>query len=323
MRLVAWSDRYPPNWCAGSELMLHEILRLLQDRGHDVEVLCPRATVDSFDGIALRNVQARNVPDEADNADVFITHLESVRDVINLARGRAPLAYICHFPNNTARIGLTPRQDVLVVFNALATKQATRWPGRSVVVPPPVNAERYATTPGECNTLININTSKGGPVFWELARELRGQQFLAVKGAYGQQTVPRQLPANVTVMDHTADIVSAYQRTRVLLMPSAMETYGRTAIEAAASGIPTVAAPTPGLKEALGDAGIFVPRSNLRGWIDALVALQDPDTYATASMRALERSAHLNPRHSIDHLEQALTDLSNNFRRTRAKSTPS
>ena len=40
------------------------------------------------------------------------------------------------------------------------------------------------------------------------------------------------------VVDHTTDMRSVYAQTRVLLVPSVYESYGRVALEAAASGIP-------------------------------------------------------------------------------------
>ncbi|MFE4971343.1 glycosyltransferase [Kitasatospora sp. NPDC056651] len=50
-----------------------------------------------------------------------------------------------------------------------------------------------------------------------------------------------------------------YARSRVVLMPSSHESWGRVGVEAFASGIPVIAHPTPGLAECLGHAGIYVP----------------------------------------------------------------
>ncbi|MFI7020964.1 glycosyltransferase [Streptomyces sp. NPDC050164] len=66
------------------------------------------------------------------------------------------------------------------------------------------------------------------------------------------------------------------------------------AVEALASGIPVIAHPTPGLREALGDAGTFVDRADYRAWgntIRDLYRTGDPRAEATAA--ALERSAVL------------------------------
>jgi hypothetical protein len=72
-------------------------------------------------------------------------------------------------------------------------------------------------------------------------------------------------------------------------MPSDYESFGRVAMEAAASGIPTIAAPTPGLRECLGDAGTFVELDNVDGWERAIRALLDPDAYRAAALAARAR----------------------------------
>ena len=80
-------------------------------------------------------------------------------------------------------------------------------------------------------------------------------------------------------------------------MPSELETWGRTAVEAMSSGIPVVANPTPGLRECCGAAAIYVDRGDLEGWIGALRRLKsDRKYYNTQSKLALERSRALDPK---------------------------
>jgi glycosyltransferase involved in cell wall biosynthesis len=91
-----------------------------------------------------------------------------------------------------------------------------------------------------------------------------------------------------------------WARTRILLVPSAYESWGRVASEALCSGIPVIAHPTTGLIENLGDAGIFVDRRDTDGWIAALRRLQDPTAYETARGLALARSAEQQRMRVID-----------------------
>jgi len=74
-----------------------------------------------------------------------------------------------------------------------------------------------------------------------------------------------------------------------LLMPSLYESYGRTAVEALVSGIPVIASPTPGLKESLGDAGIFCDAEKPEQWVEAIKSLDDPETYKAQSKKCIER----------------------------------
>ncbi|MEU6394827.1 glycosyltransferase family 4 protein [Streptomyces sp. NPDC046939] len=93
---------------------------------------------------------------------------------------------------------------------------------------------------------------------------------------------------------------TVYARTRVVLMPSIYESWGRVAIEACASGIPVIAHPTPGLVEALGEAGIFAYRDDLNAWTDALNHLSRPRHWRAASRRAAARSAALSATDDLD-----------------------
>jgi glycosyltransferase involved in cell wall biosynthesis len=194
----------------------------------------------------------------------------------------------------------------LAVYNSQWMRQAAElWfashtpkhtPAAELVVRPPVRAGDYRTTPGDCITLINLYDSKGGGLFWRLAEAMPDRKFLGVLGAYGDQVV-KDLP-NVEVLQHVpGDQMAAhvYSRTRVLLMPSVYESWGRTGVEAFASGIPVIAHQTPGLAESLAEGGIFVDREDQAGWVAMLRALEDPAEWQAASERALARSRELDP----------------------------
>lgn len=127
-------------------------------------------------------------------------------------------------------------------------------------------AEEYRTQPGDCATLVNLNADKVGELFWQVAAWTPQWKFLGVQSAYGQQIMPPPRLPNGEVLDGVPGQQMrehVYSRSRVMLMPSLYESWGRVAMEAFASGIPVIAHPTPGLVESLGEAGIFAYRDDL------------------------------------------------------------
>jgi hypothetical protein len=314
LRIVARFGLYPPRHNAGSEWMSHSCLRALVARGHEVTVWLSRYSADrepyDIDGVRVIPYAARlDFAAAAKQAEVIVSHHENVPPAGALARGMGrPFVAICH---NTAPVifrNVGRGSTALAVYNSLhmqADAEAffceyttSLRPAASIVVRPPVFSSDYATTPGDRVTLVNLNEAKGGEVFWQLAERMPRVQFLGVQGAYGQQIERAGGLPNVEIVDHLpGDRMrdEVYARTRVLLVPSATESWGRVAAEAMASGIPVVAAPTPGLSECLAEAGIFAERTDVDAWQSAVERLLEPAAWADASERALARSKALDP----------------------------
>lgn len=313
LRIMARVHAMPPEHNAGAEHMLVAMLQALVGRGHDVEVwLSRRGTatdIYEYGGVRVIPSAARlDFPSQMRHADVLVSHLECVPTTAALARGFGkPMVVVCHNDHRPTLRDIASGATALAVYNSewmsvsagvfFAEFPPAFQPDRTLVVRPPVHAKRYAAKPGQAVTLVNCNEDKGGLLFADLARRMPDQPFLAVKGAYGEQILP-DLP-NVEVLDHVpGDEMAArvYRRTKVLLMPSVYESWGRAGVEAMASGIPVIAHPTRGLCESLGDAGVFVDRNDPEAWQAALEhLLTDPAEYRLASKRARARSAELDP----------------------------
>ncbi|MGW0905036.1 glycosyltransferase family 4 protein [Streptomyces sp. NPDC002853] len=303
---------FPPEHNAGAEHMLVSMLRPLVERGHDVQVWLSRYgqvhKEYEYRGIRVIPLESRlDYPTAIRRADVVLAHLETVPPTASQARGYGkPLIVVCHNTHKPTFRDAAAGGTALAVYNSqwmereaemfFAEYPKSTRPESSLIVRPPVFAGEYATKPGKAFTLVNCNPEKGGKVLEALARRMPEQQFLAVRGAYGTQILP-DLP-NVEIVEHVdgQDMrEKVYGRTRVLLMPSSYESWGRAGIEALASGIPVVAHPTPGLCESLGEAGIFVDRSDTDGYEAVLRKLASAAEYRLASKRAKARSAELDP----------------------------
>lgn len=312
LRIVARVHAAPPEHNAGAEHMLVGMLRPLVERGHDVSMWLSRygkaGREYEYRGIKVIPLESRlDFPAAVRRADVLLAHLETVPPTASLARGYGkPLVVVCHNTHRPTFRDAASGGTALAVYNSqwmereaelfFAEYPKSIRPTSSLIVRPPVFADEYATKPGKAITLVNCNPEKGGKVLKALAERMPDQQFLAVKGAYGEQILP-DLP-NVEIVEHVRGEnmrERVYGRTKVLLMPSSYESWGRAGCEALASGIPVVAHPTPGLCESLGEAGIFVDRNDVAGYEAVLRKLLTAAEYRLASKRAKARSVELDP----------------------------
>jgi glycosyltransferase involved in cell wall biosynthesis len=181
-----------------------------------------------------------------------------------------------------------PQVNKYIIYNSEYVKNTMKYPAPSTVVHPPVDGKRYKVTRrGSKLTLVNLFERKGSLTFQAIARLLPERDFLGVEGSYGKQE--KLNLKNIEYMENSPDMKKAYAKTRILLMPSVYESYGRTAVEAMASGIPVIASPTPGLKECLGDAGIFADPLNAEEWVERIKELDDEEKYKEASRKAFDR----------------------------------
>lgn len=312
LQVAAIFHKYPPIHGAGAEWMLHALLRDMVARGHRVNVFVNRGPVGPFDFEGVK-IERYRQPSQVDGADLLVTHLDMTRMAIAAAvHNRQPLVHVLHndrqlqyhrVPRHAAQLVISNSQWIRDVYGRL--ERYADWP--MAVVHPPVEPERYAVTgfTEDRVTLMNLSEAKGGPLFWRLAEALPHRLFLAVRGAYARQEIPEEIPGNVLLIDNTPDVMAqVYARTKVLLMPSSYESWGRCAVEAACSGIPTVAHPTEGLVESLGSAATWrhrgvapVSAATVGVWAEAIEELYaDVELYAAKSAAAYARARELDPK---------------------------
>lgn len=298
LNVLAYLPAYPPGSLVGAWITTHQFLAGLARRGHRVEVsaylgggkLSPwQYELDGVDVFPRRPLSLAGV-------DVVVSHLGDSQEASKAARAAGtPSVRMAHGLQMAGQI----LDDDLVVANSQTLADSLVGTARRVVIAPPVWPGEYRTTPGDSVTLVNLSPDKGGYLLWKLAEQLPEVKFLGVRGHYGPQ-IRRRLP-NVEVIDPTPDMAAeVYSRTRVLLMPSKHETYGRTAVEAACSGIPTLASPCPGIVEAMGDHATYAPHGALMSWVMELRRLLDPAEWEKASQSARTRADQLTPAADIE-----------------------
>jgi glycosyltransferase involved in cell wall biosynthesis len=300
VQVVAVTPLYPPSSRVGAWLATHECLRHLAERGHSVTVVrYMQAGGRSYELEGVKVHGGHPFESVIKQADVVVSHLGDDGRAERVAKQYGkPLVRMVHGWTSDAEAKLAGAD--LAVFNSEASRSEFPFTGASIVVHPVTRPELHRTTPGERVTLVNLTPSKGGEVFRFLAASLHDVPFLGVVGGWGRQE-NRRLGSNVEVVKSTPNMRDdVWAKTHILLMPSERETWGMAGIEAMCSGIPVIAHPTAGLRESLGDAGIFVDRDDFGGWCDEIRRLLEPDEWLTASKAALARVDELDFRSGLD-----------------------
>lgn len=288
--LLAHLPSFLPENRAGSEVSIAQTLASFRDRGWSVTVVvdAPGRSGD-YEGLhVVRQPSAKQLLNLYRSCDVVVTQLVSRNRAMRWATlaGR-PLVLFLRMG------GIDPSTMLgrpnLVVFNAAWLRSRSKWVGSSIVLRPMIDPSLYRTKPGDAITLVNVTEQKGSSVLLELARRCPDLSFLGVRGGWGQQLESSDLP-NLRLIGPVDDMRDVYHQTRVLLMPSTKEAFGRVGVEAACSGIPTIAAPLPGIREALGDAALYADRDDLAAWERHVRSLQELHTHERLSRTAQQRA---------------------------------
>ena len=283
MRVVASVLSYPPLRFIGSELMTHELLKRLQARGHEVVVIGQDITnPHEWEGVTVRG---GTLPD----GDVLIYHVDFNQPAM---QWQGPKVGICHNSRINVQVGVRKSQPDLLTVNSNTMSSEIPYYSKSIVHPPIKVPKRRRR--GDSITLINLEeTNKVGP-FYEVAKLMPHLNFLGVRGGYGNQLIPDQLPGNVEVINqvpHDRMAADVWARTKILLVPSATESWSMVASEAMAHGIPVIAHPLTSLRENLEGVGVWAHRDRPKQWVGAIEGiLESYEEHSTAvRARAVEQ----------------------------------
>lgn len=335
LRILVMAHAYTPTHNAGAEVTLQALCEHLVSRGHTVDVQLNHPT--PLGDYTRNGVRVHTAKGNADplvhinqGVDVLMCHLEnSTRAAVLGEMNAIPTVHLLHntdaYNKHVIRRG---RCDLAVYNTDWMLKDYEQWftaqrmrPPHGVMMHPAVFPSEFkSNTKGTHDkvTLINLWDGKGGDVFWDIADSMPEQKFLGVKGAYGEQVIadfPEVFP-NVTLLSHQKPeaMAKVYAETKILLMPSVYESYGRTAIEAACAGVPTIASPTPGLREALGNDGTFVSnRADPDEWVDKIKTMLKPANYTKAKAGARAIAHRQNPTADLDMVCAAIEEASSGY----------
>lgn len=306
MKVIFFANKMPD--LCGAFLHDIDLATELQKRGHSVVFMTIKVPKEGFNGGYYRGFRFMNYSANTsflDTSDIWICPhapiLPEVRKINNRGYNR-PIVATCHYDGNYTMItgNYNPKWNEMLFFINSVMEPNYRnsikpWPSnivRTEVIRPILHREKI-TIPepfqGEYITLINANQNKGVHILVDLAKRMPDQKFLGVRPYYGETRLP-PYPANVDWVDFDDDIRNIFRKTRILIMPSYYESYGRVAIEAMINGIPVLyskpavksvypGGSTEGMQSWIGDAAIACSREDPTDWIDALTMLQDSEKY--------------------------------------------
>lgn len=112
----------------------------------------------------------------------------------------------------------------------------------------------------------------------------------AVK-ALRQQAAERGVDLDLRSYVPSAELAALYRGAAVFVLPSLMEGFGLTALEAMASGTPVIASTTSSLPEVVGSAGLLVDPTDARQIAEAILrVVTDPGLREALAARGQDRA---------------------------------
>ena len=292
----------------------------LQNRGHQVvflTIFVPREGYSGGTYQGFRFVHYSAASGFLDTSDIWVTPhspiLPEVRKLNNRGYDR-PIVATCHYDGSytliVGNVANARGAEMLCFVNSVMEVNYRRnispWPRqivRTETVRPILHRSKILLNEpfrGDCVTLINANQNKGQAVFLEIARRMSDHTFLGVLPYYGERQVA-PAPANVEWVTFDDDIRNILRRTRILVMPSYYESFGRVAVEAMANGIPVLyskpaarsvypGGSTEGMQTWIAPAGVACDRDKPEEWVEAIQELDDAAVYTAKSE---ESKAHI------------------------------
>ena len=307
MRVLFFANRMP-DLCGA---FLHDIDLAIefQKRGHTTAFLTIEKPKEGYNGGVYRGFRFMHFSaagDLLDTSDIWICPHAPVLPYVRKVNSRGynrPIVVTCHFDGRyetITNLASDKWSEMLLFINARMEtsyhKNIPQFPRsivRTGIVRPIMHENKIAMDSppdGDAITLVNANVNKGVNQFIELAKRMPDRKFLGVIPYYGELWLP-PAPSNIQWIPFDDDIRNILKRTRILLMPSEYESFGRIAVEAMYNGLPVLyskpdpnskapSGTTEGMEEWIVPAGISCGRNNPEEWMAAIESLDDLDAYS-------------------------------------------
>ena len=305
---------------AGAELVAHELTKYLQKAGWNIRIMLYDHTMESFDGIPLIKMPYQAPLDDnckrvLEQTDILLTQNFIPEDAIQIAEQfNLPICFFLHL--DVEKIEILQQRwtvPVYIVYNAMTQHEVVPTIHQWTVVRPHVNYEKFEAIAdkarsGKYVTLLNCFENKGGKTLKLLAEMMPDIPFVGVKGGYGDQIIDGKFP-NLTYKDHSANPLPYYAESRIIIMPSRSESWGRVALEGMAAGIPVIVGDTPGLRECTASAAPICKQNDIECWIREIRRLYpDGPERAAAIAGGKRRISELKNINDYDAFDKYLMD---------------
>ena len=307
MKVLFFANRMPD--LCGAFLHDIDLASELQTRGHMVVFLTIKIPKEGFNGDTYRGFRFLHYTAASsflETSTIWICpHSPILPDVrkINSRGYNRPIVATCHFDGNYNTIRTNGKNDwaeLLLFINSIMETQYRKnispWPSQiqqTANIRPLMHRNKIEIQEpfrGDCITLVNANLNKGVQQFLDMARKLPDRRFLGVLPYYGERQVP-PAPSNVEWVPFNDDVRVILKRTRILLVPSYYESFGRIAVEAMLNRIPVIySKPNPnsvypggsteGLHEWIQPVGIGCDRDTIDEWVTAIRSLDNETAYS-------------------------------------------
>lgn len=288
-KIVLLVSDFLPDTFAGSEVSAYETIKYLRERGHSITVISERSTANSYDNFPIYTYSKTNkhLVSTINHADVVLFQIFGhSHEKFDCIKHRSKPTFLFIHINNQYEWILQNKVSfpLTVVFNSEYSKTTNLTSHPNITMIPYVNTEVFKPLRAytmQINTvgLMNCNTRKGGKILRDIAAKLPNVRFVAVKGAYGNNDDIESNSVNITYYEPRKDVRPIYKSIGILIMPSIEETWGRTAVEAMAAGIPVIHSDAEGLVECVGGAGIQCNREDIDAWCAAIERINGDRAY--------------------------------------------